>query len=408
MKTLYSLLNSTPLSPLRLTIIAASFLSSSCYLWSAPTTQSKSEQEHTPPDAANAPMESYQAQIPGSEVTFEMIAIPGGQFEQGSSHSDGNADEQPVVRVEVPAFWMGKHEVTWAEYKQFMKLCSIFEKFDDREIRQVTDENEIDAISAPSKLYDPSFTFQAGEEPDQPAVSMSQFAAKQYTKWLSLLTGDFYRLPTESEWEYACRAGTTTAYYFGDDPDLIDEYAWTDDNAEYETHPVGQKLPNAWGLYDMHGNAAEWVLDEYRPGWYASLPTRLCTTEETLCWPSKLYPRVLRGGSMYVLPADCRSASRRASNDEDLRSYDPNTPKSPWWFASDEAIDIGFRIVRPLETPSREEQEKYWQADVPSITSDVNRRIDQEGRGERGLVDPELPQAISSLRDSSGAKAKSP
>ncbi|WP_197530989.1 formylglycine-generating enzyme family protein [Bythopirellula polymerisocia] len=324
-----------------------------------------------------------------------MIAIPGGEFLQGSSRSDSSEDEKPVVRVEVPSFWMGKHEVTWAEYKLFMNLCSVFEKFDDQDIRQVTKENEIDAISAPSKLYDPSFTFQAGEEPNQPAVSMSQFAAKQYTKWLSLLTGDFYRLPTESEWEYACRAGTTSAYNFGNDPAEIDEYAWTEDNADFETHIVGQKRPNGWGLFDMHGNAAEWVLDEYRSDWYATLSERLCTTKETLCWPTKLFPRVLRGGSMYVSPADCRSASRRASDDEELRSYDPNTPKSPWWFASDEAIDIGFRIVRPLEKVSREEQEKYWQADLPSITSDVNRRIDQEGRGERGLVDPQLPQAMA-------------
>ena len=256
---------------------------------------------------------------------------------------------------------------------------------------------EIDAISAPSKLYDPSFTFQSGEEPNQPAVSMSQFAAKQYTKWLSLLTGEFYRLPTESEWEYACRAGTTSAYCYGDDPDELQHYAWTEDNADFETHIVGQKLPNTWGLYDMHGNAAEWVLDEYRPEWYANLPHRLCTTEETLCWPTTLYPRVLRGGSIFTTTSECSSSSRRASDDEELRSYDPNSPKSPWWFASDDALDIGFRIVRPLEKISREEQERYWQADIPSIASDVNRRIFQEGRGKRGLVDPALPEAIDQL-----------
>ena len=366
------------------------------------------EEDQPPTGAAETALQSYDAQIPGTEVFFEMIAVPGGQFMQGSERPVAAEDEQPVVKVEVPPFWIGKHEVTWAEYQEFMKLCSIFEQFDDQDIRQVNEENKIDAISAPSKLYDPSFTFQSGEEPEQPAVSMSQFAAKQYTKWLSLVTGDFYRLPTESEWEYACRAGSTSAYCYGDDPAKLVEYAWTDDNADYETHAVGQKLPNAWGLYDMHGNAAEWVLDEYRPDWYATLQGGVFTTKETLCWPTKLFPRVLRGGSMFASADECRSASRRASDDEALRSYDPNTPKSPWWFASDDALDIGFRIMRPQKKPSRRLQEKYWQADIPSISRDVKRRIEKEGRGEWGLVDPQLPQATAELRQVQNGKEKTP
>jgi formylglycine-generating enzyme required for sulfatase activity len=342
----------------------------------------------------------YEQQIPGSSVTFEMLPIPAGTFLQGSKDSDTEG-ESPQVEIEVPAFWIGKCEVTWAEYKQFMQLVHAFEKFEEQGIRTVNKDNEIDAITAPSKVYDPSFTYQSGEDPQKPAVSMSQYAAKQYTKWLSLLTGQFYRLPTESEWEYACRAGSETAYYFGDDAGELGEFAWYDDNADYETHLVGQKQPNAWGLYDMLGNASEWVLDEYREDWYGAHQGRAYTSAEMLCWPDKLYPRVLRGGSINSTADDCRSAFRRASNDEDLRSYDPNTPKSPWWFASDEAQDIGFRIVRPLEPVSREEQEKYWQADVRSIARDANKRIFEEGRGERGLVDPQLPEAIKALQQES-------
>jgi formylglycine-generating enzyme len=341
--------------------------------------------------------EAYERQIPGSTVSFEMVQIPAGTFLQGSK-GDAPAGETPQVKVEVPAFWIGKCEVTWSEYKLFMQLANVFEKFEEQGIRKVNKDNEIDAITAPSKLYDPSFTFQAGEDPQKPAVSMSQYAAKQYTKWLSLLTGEFYRLPTESEWEYACRAGSDTAYYFGDDSTDLAQYSWFDENADYETHLVGQKRPNAWGLYDMLGNASEWVLDEYREDWYGDHQGRAFTTAEMLCWPDKLYPRVLRGGSINSTAADCRSAFRRGSNDEDLRSYDPNTPKSPWWFASDEAMDIGFRIVRPLEAVPREEQEKYWQADLSSISRDANKRIVEEGRGERGLVDPQLPDAIKALR----------
>lgn len=349
------------------------------------------------PQAAEAEhMAPYQQQIPGSNVSFEMLPIPAGTYLQGSKDSEV-AGESPQVNVEVPAFWMGKCEVTWAEYKLFMQLSNAFEKFEEQGIRKVSKENEIDAITSPSKLYDPSFTFQSGEDPQKPAVSMSQYAAKQYTKWLSLLTGQFYRLPTESEWEYACRAGSEAAYYFGDDSGELEAYAWFDENADYETHFVSQKKPNAWGLYDMLGNASEWVLDEYRENWYGEHQGRTFTTAEMLCWPEKLYPRVLRGGSINSTADNCRSAFRRASNDEDLRSYDPNTPKSPWWFASDEALDIGFRIVRPLKPVPREEQEKYWQADLRSITRDANKRIFEEGRGERGVVDPQLPEAIKAL-----------
>ena len=165
-------------------------------------------------------MVPYQATISGTDIQFEMVPIPGGTFQIGSSElEEGHADaESPQVEITVEPFWMGKHEVTWAEYKKFMQLDKVFKAFQSEQIRQVTEANQIDAITAPSALYDPSFTFEAGDGPREPAATMTQFAAKQYTKWLSGISGSFYRLPTEAEWEYACRAGTTTRWYFGDDP----------------------------------------------------------------------------------------------------------------------------------------------------------------------------------------------
>ena len=355
--------------------------------------------------AKDAPeQESYERKIPGTEASFEMVAITGGVFTMGTpdDEEDRNEDEGPQVQVRVQPFWIGKHEVTWAEYKEFMKLCRIFEKFDDQGLREVTEENEVDAITAPSKLYDPGFTFGSGEDPKQPAVSMSQFAAKQYTKWLSLLTGEFYRLPSEAEWEYACRAGTTTAFSFGEDAESITDHAWYYPNSEeeYATSKVGLLKPNAWGLYDMHGNVNEWTLDQYDEEHYAKFADKkVYDASELINWPTELFPRVLRGGSWYTEEeAECRSGARIQSDDDEWRSYDPNSPQSPWWFASEDAQTVGFRIVRPVNPPPRKEWNKYWDADIEQIERDAMRRINEEGRGKLGLVDPDLPKAIEQLK----------
>jgi formylglycine-generating enzyme required for sulfatase activity len=334
-------------------------------------------------------MVPYTATIPGTEIEFQMVPIPGGSFPMGSPEDEEGReeDEGPQVEVRLDPMWMGKHEVTWNEYKHFMQMYDLFKDLESRGVRTVSDDQRADAVTAPTPLYDTTFTFILGEEATQPAVTMSHFAARQYTKWLSLLTGQTYRLPTEAEWEYACRAGSTAAYSFGGDPAELDEYAWYYDNADEAYHDVGTKKPNAWGLHDMHGNVAEIVLDQYQADVYRTLAGQPRTVESAVVWTSKMFPHVIRGGGWMSEAAEVRSASRAGT--EDWREEDPNLPKSPWWFTDEPALAVGFRICRPMNRPSDEFLKKAWEIDNETLQQAVENRL-AEGRGALGLVDPEL------------------
>jgi len=345
-------------------------------------------------------MVPYQQTIPGTEATFEMQPIPGGKFLLGSPASEKGhkPDEAPQVEVTVEPFWMSTYEVTWTEYKQYMAQYQIFKKLAAAKIQPATDDNKGLIVTAPSSLYDPTFTFKLGDDGRQPAVTMSQFAAKQYTKWVSGLTGQFYRLPGEAEWEYACRAGAGGAYSFGDEPSQLGDYGWFFDNSGETMHQVGQKKPNAFGLFDMHGNVGEWVLDEYTKDGYARLKGKGAVSwNESIAWPTKLYPRVIKGGGFEDDAAGCRSAARRKSDDDDWREEDPNFPQSPWWFTSQPALSVGFRPIRPLHAPPPAERSKFWDADIEQLQADVDQRIDQEGRGARAIAVPGLVDAIKRL-----------
>jgi len=348
-------------------------------------------------------MVPYTATIPGTDVKYTMLPIPGGKFMMGSpdDEDDRRDDEGPQFEVSVQPFWMGKYEVTWAEYKKYMQLDKAFKALHSKGLRKVTVENEIDAITAPSSLYDPSFTYSAGEAPNQPAATMTQYAAKQYTKWLSLTSKSFYRLPTEAEWEYACRAGTKTAYYFGDDADDLEDHAWNIESSDDERHPVGQLKPNPWGLYDMYGNVAEWVLDQYSEDGYDHIKEgEAVTAEKAYRKPTELFPRVVRGGSFELEPEDCRSAARIGSDDKEWKIEDPNFPKSPWWYTDAPGTGVGFRIIRPLQAPTDPKAKNaFWEADLEMIKDDAKNRIDDNGRGAYGVVDENLPKDISELTE---------
>ncbi len=295
--------------------------------------------------------------IPGTKVKYVMVPIPGGEFTMGSPAGEKgrNADEGPMRKVRVDPFWMGAMEVRWEEYEVFMypddekKLREINPS--DAEVSKVSD-----AVTRPSKPY-MEMSFGMGKD-GYPAISMTQHAANKYCQWLSAKTGHFYRLPTEAEWEYACRAGTTTAYSFGDDVSLLDGYGWYEDNSDFKYQKVGKKKPNPWGLFDMHGNVAEWCLDQYGPD-YSFLGEGV--TANPWNKATQPYPHVARGGSWDDAVAKLRSAARRGS-DPTWKMRDPQLPKSIWWLT--DAQFVGFRLVRPLVVPSAEDLKKYWNSGV--------------------------------------------
>lgn len=346
-------------------------------------------------------MVPYVARIPGTDVTYRMQPIPGGKVLVGSPATEvgHQADEAPQFEVTVEPFWMAEHEVTWAEYKSYMAMHDALKEMYMKEFRKVPDPTSELIVTAPSNLYEPTFTFKKGAEPHQPAVTMSQYAAKQYTKWLSGISGQFLRLPSEAEWEYACRAGAKTAYHFGDDPKLLGEYAWFFDNSGEKMNNVAQKKPNPWGLYDMHGNVGEWVLDQYVADGYKARAGKTVTAAAAIAWPTKLFPRVIKGGGWDADALHCRTAARRQSHDDDWRTTDPNLPQSPWWFTEEQALSVGFRCIRPLAAPATNaEKNKFWDADLQDTRDVVNKRIDDEGRGVRVLADETLPTDLKKLQ----------
>ncbi len=342
-------------------------------------------------------MVPYTMNIPGSSVQFHMVPVPGGQFELGSSEDDPGfvEDEGPQVKVEVGPMWVAKYETTWEEYKLYMSMYQLFKSLQGQGLRVLDDSNKVDAVTAPTELYDPTFTFEFGDDPKFPAVTMTQYAAKQYTKWLSKLSGHQYRLPTEAEWEYACRGGTSTPFSFGQDESDIDDYAWYYENADEMPHAVGGKKPNPFGLYDMHGNVMEFVIDGYTEDGYAAIAGKEQAVPflNAIHWPESFDQRVVRGGSFQDDAEMLRSAARLGSEDEDWKEEDPNIPLSPWWFTDDPSRGIGFRIVRSYQPLDESTIQKFWDIDNEDIQFDVDMRIG-EGRGVITPIDPSLAKDI--------------
>jgi formylglycine-generating enzyme required for sulfatase activity len=226
----------------------------------------------------------------GGGVRMELVLIPAGEFEMGSN--DGEANERPVHKVKISRpFYMGKYVVTKAQYENTM-------------------------AQNPSKFMDEKL----------PAEIVAFVDAEEFCTKASKLTGKPIRLPTEAEWEYACRAGTKTKYNTGDNEAALGRAGWFKRNSERTAHPVGQKEPNAFGLYDMHGNVWQWCQDWFGEDYYSKSPA------ENPQGPAQGALRMLRGGSRNTAASDCRSAFRLGV-----------TPLS-------RTDNIGFRIVVTLDS----------------------------------------------------------
>jgi formylglycine-generating enzyme required for sulfatase activity len=255
---------------------------------------------------------NYTEKIPGTSAGFELVAITGGEAILGSPEDEPGRNKNDLARhkVFVNSFWMGKYEVGWPEFLPWVNP-------DRRELGA----DRAEGIRHPTKPA--GSIFRGRGEKGYPAIGMSQEAAVQFCKWLSKKTGHHYRLPTEAEWEYACRARGTTAYYWSDDPFRAEEYAWFNVNSQGTTHPAGRKQLNGFGLYDMAGNVGEWCAKS-----------------------SPNDPNVLRGGAFSDPVTGLRSAARALETPE-WNPPDNQNPPDNWWLAA--ADFAGFRVVRSLD-----------------------------------------------------------
>jgi formylglycine-generating enzyme required for sulfatase activity len=263
-----------------------------------------------------APVEKRTDKIPETTVTFDMIKCPAGEIEMKIGTE--------TVKRQIKPFWIGKTEVTWDEFDIFAYGLDI------------KDEKEkIEAISVtrPSKPYGaPDFGFGHSQ---YPCLAETYFSAETYCKWLSDKTGKKYRLPTEAEWEYACRAGGAPVK---PEADALLEMAWVEENAEEKTHPVAQKKPNEWGLYDTLGNALEWVLKDE-----AGLAQDKKYDEENPDKPKKRADTQLARGGSWAQAAEKVNSGARFYQTPSWNVTDPQNPKSRWWLSDGKFIS--FRVV---------------------------------------------------------------
>jgi formylglycine-generating enzyme required for sulfatase activity len=286
------------------------------------------------------------------KISFEMVLIPGGSFLMGSPSDEADREEHegPQHKVRLDCFYLCPKEATlqlfMAYYRETVTAKRDFFAVEEaKKDAEKKKKGDIDVITGPTPVYG---DMTMGYEETHPAIGITWHNAMTFCRWLSKKTGKQYRLPTEAEWEYACRAGSTNAFSFGDDPKKLADFAWFDETADSETSPVGKKKPNAWGLYDMSGNVREWVYDFYSAAAYKETAKKSPAVNPKGPKTGKLH--VARGGD-YSSPADELRCAARTFEQEWWRSGDPQIPKSKWWLP--EMDFIGFRVACSINTDSQ-------------------------------------------------------
>ncbi len=305
--------------------------------------------------------ESFTEMIPGTNVSFDMVAVDGGTFNMGSPENEQmrKPDEGPLRKVSLTKFWIAKNEVTWDEYLAFFRATGS----QGRTEGQVVTKKNVDAISGATPPW--GAPDQGWGKGSRPAITMTWHAANVYCQWLSKVTGKKYRLPTEAEWEYACRGGTETPYFFEGNPKefsssgflkrifapdtavIASRVVYKLNSSSKTMEPVSVK-PNAFGLKNMSGNVAEFCSDFYSPDTYKADSTEVINPTG----PARGQEHVIRGGSFKSDAKDVRSASRDFTKTKAWLVTDPQMPKSIWWYS--DCIDVGFRVV--CEADSVQEQ----------------------------------------------------
>ncbi|MDR1859495.1 MAG: SUMF1/EgtB/PvdO family nonheme iron enzyme [Bacteroidales bacterium] len=293
----------------------------------------------------------YTEQIPGTAIRFDMVAVAGGEFMMGSSDSEPlrRPDEGPVTKVKLSPFFIGRIEVSWDEYLAFFAATSSQGRKESEAPKE-----EVDGISGPTPPWGaPDQGWGRGQ---RPAITMSWHAANTYCRWLSQVTGKRYRLPTEAEWEYACRGGTQSPYPFAGSPKkysntgffrkivsadtaIISRYAIYAGNSNGITHEPSDVLPNPLGIKNMLGNVAEFCLDRYDPNTYATYKGEV----ENPHGSKRGAEHVVRGGSFRSDAKDLRCAARDYTRTQAWLVTDPQMPKSIWWYSDTQ--EVGFRVV---------------------------------------------------------------